>query len=713
MTDQTGFVTLHAGGTSLVLACAPGARPRILYWGAKLALSSPECLDGMTTRQHAPGNADIDTRDSLLNETGTGMEGGPGFLAHRQGADWASLFYVTEVHRPGANAVEIVCEDQIANIRATHSISLDPDSEVLTCQSEIENLGDTDLAIEACAAMCLPIDPRASQMFGFTGRWANEFQLQPVAPFTGSYLRENKKGRTSHDSFPGILVGAETAREQSGACFAFHLGWSGNHRVRLDRLSDGRAFVHMGELFFPGELSLAPGAKYRTPCLYAGYSGNGYSALSRQFHRHLTRSLMDDRIARKPRPIHYNTWEAVYFDHDHDTLFRLADKAAEVGAERFILDDGWFGARRNDKAGLGDWWVSEDVYPDGLGPLIDYVTKLGMEFGLWFEPEMVNPDSDLFRQHPDWILQAEGVEQVPFRQQYVLDLSRREVSDYLFDHMHKLLSAHAISYVKWDMNRDVHHPGSQGRPAIHKQTQALYALIDRLRAAHPDLEIESCSSGGARCDYEILRRTDRIWTSDSNDALDRQRIQRGASYFFPLQVMGAHVGPAKCHITGRRLSMNLRVATALFGHMGMELNLLEEDPASLDVLKAGLALHKQHRSFIHGGAFHRLDTPEHVNAVGVVAKDQSEALFSWCNLTGHVQTLPGRMFLPGLDPSRSYRTKIVWPSPVHSVSKPSIIEALDLGGDGAVLPGDALAHMGLQIPLLHPETCLIFHLLAV
>jgi alpha-galactosidase len=713
MTDHTGFVTLHAGETSLVLACARGERPRIIYWGAKLASTSPRSLVAMTTRQHAPGSADIDIRDSLLNETGTGMESGSGFLAHRQGTDWATLFCVTEVRHPEANTVEIVCEDKVSSIRAIHSLSLDPDSEVLSCHTEIENLGETDLVIEACAAMCLPIDPRASQIFGFTGRWANEFQRQPIAPFTGTYLRENKKGRTSHDSFPGLLVGFETTNEQSGACFAFHLGWSGNHRVRLDRLSDGRTFVHMGELFFPGELSLEPGAKYRTPSLYAGYSGDGFSALSRQFHRHLSQTVMDGRITHKPRPIHYNTWEAVYFDHDVHTLFQLADKAADVGAERFILDDGWFGARRNDKAGLGDWWVSKEVYPDGLGPLIGHVTALGMEFGIWFEPEMVNPDSDLFRQHPDWILQVEGVEQVPFRQQYVLDLSRPDVSDYLFDHIHKLLSAHPISYIKWDMNRDVHHPGSQGRPAIHKQTHALYALIDRLRAAHPDLEIESCSSGGARCDYEVLRRTDRIWTSDSNDALDRQNIQNGASHFFPLKVMGAHVGPAKCHITGRRLSMNLRVATALFGHMGMELNLLDEDAASLEVLKAGLALHKTHRALIHGGAFHRLDTPDHINAIGVVADDTSEALFSWCNLTGHAQTLPGRMYLPGLDSSRSYRTKIVWPSPVRSVSQPSIIEALDLQDSGTVLSGEALAQMGLQIPLLHPETCLIFHLEAV
>jgi len=533
--------------------------------------------------------------------------------------------------------------------------------------------------------------------------------MEPVPPSQGSYVRENKAGRTSHDNFPGLIVGAEETTEQSGPCFAFHLGWSGNNRVRVDRLSDGRAFVQMGEYFFPGEVSLAPGETYRTPCLYAGYSRAGFSALSRQFHRHVSQSVMDGRGNRKPRPIHYNTWEAVYFDHDHETLFKLAEKAAKVGAERYILDDGWFGARRGDKAGLGDWWPSEDVYPEGLGPLVKHVTGLGLEFGLWFEPEMVNPDSELFRNHPDWILQAEGVEQVPFRNQYVLDLTRSEVTDYLFERLHGLLSEYDISYIKWDMNRDVHHPGSHGRPAISQQTRALYQLIDRLRAAHPNLEIESCSSGGARADYGILGRTDRIWTSDSNDALDRQKIQRGASHFFPLSVMGAHVGPATCHITGRRLRMQLRVATALFGHMGMELNLLKETSDDLEVLKTGLALHKKHRALIHGGAFHRLDTPAHVNAVGVVARDQSEALFSWCNLRGHHQTLPGRMFVPGLDPTKTYRTKIVWPERVRSVSHPSILSALDLTADGADLPGEALANAGLQLPLLHPETCLIFH----
>lgn len=713
MSESSDFVTLTAGNTSLVLNCAVGARPCILYWGERLVQSDPALLLRMTSRQHAPGSADAEVESSLLNETGAGVSGSPGFSAHRNGTAWASFFRVTEVRQSDPNRVEIVCEDKTTKVRATHLIGVDPGSSVMTCQIEIENIGTDGLAIDWCASANLPLDPRATRLFGFTGRWSGEFQLEEVAPFLGSYVRENKSGRTSHDNFPGLVLGAAETNEQAGPCFAFHLGWSGNSRVRVDRLSDGRAFVQMGEYFFPGELSLAPGETYRTPCLFAGFAGRGFSALSRKFHHHLKHTIMDGRVQRKPRPIHYNTWEAVYFDHDADKLFKLAEKAAEVGAERYILDDGWFGARRNDKAGLGDWWPSEDVYPEGLGPLIKHVTSLGMEFGLWFEPEMVNPDSELFRKHPDWILQAEGVEQVPFRGQYVLDLTRPEVSEYLFVHLHKLLSDHDISYVKWDMNRDVHHPGSRGRPAISRQTRALYALIDRVRTAHPDLEIESCSSGGGRADYGILQRTDRIWTSDSNDALDRQSIQRGASHFFPLEIMGAHVGPETCHITGRRLKMEMRVATALFGHMGMELNLLSESQDNLNILKAGIALHKQHRALIHGGDYYRLDTPGHVNAVGVVSPDQSEALFSWCNMTGHNETLPGRIYVPGLDRSKSYRTKIAWPKKVRSVSRPSVLEALSLNEEGTVLPGEALEHVGLQVPLLHPETCLIYHFEAI
>ena len=416
----------------------------------------------------------------------------------------------------------------------------------------------------------------------------------------------------------------------------------------------------------------------------------------------------------KPRPVHYNTWEAVYFDHDVAKLRELATRAADIGVERFVLDDGWFGGRRHDRAGLGDWTVSADVYPDGLKPLVDHVTSLGMEFGLWFEPEMVNPDSELYRAHPDWVLGVEGVDQVPYRSQLALDISRTEVADYIFHAIDAVLRDHDISYIKWDMNRDLSHPGgASGNAKAFAQVNAVYALLDRVRAAHPDVEIESCSSGGARADMGALAHSDRVWTSDSNDALDRQYIQRGASFFLPPEVMGCHVGPARCHVSGRRLSMDMRAATALMGHMGLELNLLTERQGDLDTLKSAITLHKRHRALLHDGDLVRIDTAPQIIASGVVARDRSEALYSVAYVLSDPQVLPERLRFAGLDPDRNYLVKLIWPTIWQAIKGPSAIEKLGLNQESATLSGAALMHGGLQLPHAHPETCLLFYVDAI
>jgi alpha-galactosidase len=421
--------------------------------------------------------------------------------------------------------------------------------------------------------------------------------------------------------------------------------------------------------------------------------------------------LLTPAMKAKPRPVHYNSWEAVYFDHDIETLKAIASRAAAIGVERFVLDDGWFGSRRDDRSGLGDWTVSADVYPDGLAPLVDHVTGLGMEMGLWFEPEMVNPDSDLFRAHPDWVLGVEGVPQVHARNQLVLDIARPEVSEYLFGRIDAILSEHAISYIKWDMNRDINHPGgADGRARAYAQISALYALLQRIRLKHPGVEIESCASGGGRIDYGMLAHSDRVWTSDSNDAIDRQAIQRGANYFLPLEVLGGHVGPRQCHITGRTLPMAMRAATALFGHMGLELNLLTEPETELEELKAAIALYKGHRGLLHSGRFYRLDGPPHVNSIGVVSKDGREALFSHALLASEPNILPDRLRLAGLDPALEYRVRLIWPEGWKAVHPPSISETLDLAGEGAVFAAEALMKLGLQLPLARPETVLLFKL---
>lgn len=691
---------------------AQGACPSVLYAGAELPATSPEELAQLAVRQHAPGSASVAVQGSLLNAMGSGIPGPSGISGHRAGKDWALDLRVSKVIQPHEHELLIHCLDERHGIGALHHFTIDPASGMLRCSTTISNLGKEVFDLDWCAALCLPFDPKLDRFMSFTGRWANEFQIEEIPAFHGSILRENKAGRTSHDVFPGgILTHAATSEDQ-GPAIGFHFAWSGNHRLRIDRHSDGQCFVQMGEMGFPGEFRLAPGESYTTPEFLVAFSHSGLNGISQAFHTYLCASVLDARALSRPRPVHFNTWEAVYFGHDEATLIALAEAAGDVGAERFVLDDGWFGARRHDAAGLGDWWVSKEVYPQGLGPLVSRVRQLGMEFGLWFEPEMVNPDSDLYRAHPEWVLQADGIEPVPFRNQLTLDLTRKEVCDYLFDKISALVSEYAIDYIKWDMNRDTSHPASGGRAVMHRQTHALYGLLERLREAHPALEIESCSSGGGRADFAILRHTDRIWTSDNNDARERQAIQRGASYFFPLRVLGSHVGPKHCHITGRRLSMELRVASAVFGHMGLELDLRQESERDLAILKQGIALYKTHRNLIHSGRFVRLASPQGTNLVGTVAADRSEALFSYAKLENTVDTQPQRIHLAGLDAEMRYRLRMIWPLHNPSISTPSMVDTADLQGKGTAVSGAALMGHGLQPPLTFPETAMFFHLQA-
>jgi alpha-galactosidase len=703
---------LDAKDVTLIISCVPGTPPSILHWGKRLSAAiGVEEVRLLGARLGGPGSPDAYVAASMALEPGLGLLGPSGFSAHRDGRDWGSLFTVRDVQAQ-THSAKIACHDPNTQIALDYNIALDPDSGILTISTAVTNQADSPLELVEMATAALPIPQHMEELIGFSGRWTDEFRRERLSRFSGGYVRENRRGRTSHDSFPAVILCAANTNEGSGEAYGVHLAWSGNHRLRVDTLLDGRVLATAGALLWLGEVILAPGQTYESPQLVCGYSTHGLSALSRSFHSHVRENLLRPSTRNTPRPVHYNTWEAVYFDHDPNKLIAIASRAAAIGVERFVLDDGWFGARRNDTAGLGDWITSSDVYPDGLKPLVDHVTGLGMKMGIWFEPEMVNPDSDLYRAHPDWALKINDVNEVPFRNQYVLDISRAEVSDYLFARIDAVLRDHDIGYIKWDMNRDLNHPGdNHGQPRAFAQVTALYTLIDRIRAAHPHVEIESCASGGARPDMGILAHTDRIWTSDSNDAHDRQAIQRGASYFLPLDVLGAHVGPSKCHQTGRKLSMAMRCGTALMGHMGMELNLLTEPEADLAELQAAVALYKQHRALLHSGDHYRVDTPAYLNASGVVASDKSEALYSVAFISGHAMTVPDRIFFAGLDSARNYRLRLIWPMAWKSHSTPPADQAIDFSQD-AKFSGEALMALGMQLPLTYPDSVLLFHLAA-
>jgi alpha-galactosidase len=374
-------------------------------------------------------------------------------------------------------------------------------------------------------------------------------------------------------------------------------------------------------LLLPGEVTLAQGESYTTPWVYLAATRMGLDGLSAQFHGYLRSRPAHPRT---PRPVNLNVWEAVYFTHDFATLAALADIASAIGVERYVLDDGWFHGRRDDRAGLGDWWVDKDVWPGGLHELADYVRGRGMQFGLWIEPEMVSPDSDLYRAHPDWILSA-GHHVPPLqRHQLALDLTS------------KLLSEYPIDYVKWDCNRDLIDAGSgthAGAPAVHDHTLAVYSLLDELRRRYPAVEWESCAAGGGRIDLAILERVQRVWPSDMIDALARQPIQRWTGQLVPPEYLGTHVSAPFSHQTGRYMPLALRCATALFGHFGIEWDLTKASQQDLTELAEWITLYKRHRDLIHSGHVIRLETPDDTAWIyGVISADQSTALMCYAQL---------------------------------------------------------------------------------
>jgi alpha-galactosidase len=689
--------------TSVIVDLGDGA-PALRHWGARLADDVDlATFDAMTARPVAHGSLDVDPTISLVPEHGSGFAGRPGLAGHRPGGQGWSPRFRHESHTVNDGVLEAIAVDAVAELQLASRVSL---GDVLSVRVTLTNTSASEPYHLAQLGITLPLPPQARELLQFTGRWTRE--LHPYrTPFDrGAYTAENRRGRTSHEHAPLIFAGTRSFGEWDGEVWGAHLAWSGNHQLLAEVLADGRRYLQIGELLHSGEVMLAAGESYHSPELIATYSPAGLTRASWGFHR----SVRSRSPIRTPRPVLLNTWEAVYFDHDTDRLAQLADAAAAVGVERFVLDDGWFGSRRNDRRGLGDWWVSPDVYPHGLTPLIDHVRRLGMEFGIWVEPEMVNPDSDVYRAHPEWALVTEGYEPVLGRHQLVLNLAHPDAYAHIFAALDSLLRDHDIGYLKWDMNRDhVQGSGANGAAGTHAQTLAVYRLLDELRARHPQVEIESCSSGGARIDHEILRRTERVWTSDCNDALERQTIQRGASLFIPPEVMGAHIGPRRSHTTGRVHSLAFRSATAMFGHLGLEWNLLEISDQERAHVTAVIALHKLYRDLLHGGDAVRFDAlDESTLAHGVYATDRSEGLVCVSRLATGDALVPHPLTLPDLDAGIRYRVEAV-PLPDDAERAPSRSEPSWMNG-GLVATGRELGTIGVQLPVMNPESALLLRL---
>lgn len=689
---------LRAGETSLVLSAEAGM-PVIDYFGPAVDDFDPLALDRPVPRatlDHAPPLG-------IVAEHAAGFSGRPGLVGARaDGRGWSPLFALSAQPERTATTARFELVDGRAGLALDLTVAL-TEAETLVIEAGLTNTGDDPYQLQRLAPS-IPLPTQAAEVMAFAGRWCREFQPERT-PLTGTTVVENRRGRTSHDRLPAVFCGTSGFGEHQGEVWGLQLAWSGNYELAVERLADDRGHAQASELLAPGEVVLAPGERYGAPPVVAAV-GRGLTAASQAFHRH-QRAVHRPEGARK---IVLNTWEAVYFDHDLATLQDLASVGAEVGAERFVLDDGWFGSRRDDTSGLGDWWVSPEVWPNGLHPIVDHVRALGLDFGLWVEPEMVNPDSDLYRAHPDWTLTTQGYDPPLGRHQLVLDCGRDDARSYLFDRLDALLREYPVAYLKWDMNRDVVQGSHDGRAGTHGHVRGVYALIDELRAAHPDVEIESCASGGGRADLGILARTERIWTSDCNDALERQLIQRGFTMLFPPEVMGAHLGPDVAHTTGRRQPLGFRLATALFGHLGIEWNLLSANAEDRAAIAAAIDLHKRWRPLLHHGDVVRLDrTDPSVVVHGVVAADRAHAVMAYAQLTPSASTVPTVMGFAGLDPECRYRVEVrneFGAMVEFGRQRPAWMKA------PFHVSGAQLMASGLQPPVLHPESVLLVELSA-
>lgn len=691
---------LRRAGTEVVLALGEGL-PEVLHWGAPLGAVDLDELTLAVRRQVSSSALDEPWPLTILPDAHDGWEGRPGFAGQREGAA------VTPRWRPAQVAgddVHLVVLAEGDGVRLRVEIRLD-DAGVLRIAPEITNTGERTLDVSALEAT-MPVDDSAGEALDFSGRWTRERSPQRSRLLEGSRVRETRRGRTGHDSPTLLVLGTPGFGASSGEVWAVHLAWSADAVYRYDALPESRPVLGAGALLRPGEILLEPGGSFRAPTAVFVWSDRGLDGLGDRLHRSLRARPGHPS---SPRPVTLNTWEAVYFRHDLDRLTAIASTASAIGVERFVLDDGWFRGRRDDSAGLGDWSVDPAVWPHGLHPLVDAVRGHGMQFGLWLEPEMVNVDSDLARRNPSWLLQNPTRGARTWRNQYVLDVARPEVFDYLFESISALVSEYQLDYIKWDQNRDLIEAVHDGRAAAHRHTGAVYALLDAVRRRHPQLDIESCASGGARVDLGILERTDRVWASDTNDPIERLPIQRWTELLIPLELIGAHVGPPIAHTTRRETSLSFRIAVALFGSFGIEWDITECSAEELDELRDGIAAYRRLRSLLHSGRVAHLDGgDEGVQVTSVTAHDADHALVRVARTASADRALPRLLRIPGLDPSGQYVVRPVPELRLPRSLEPSTVPWLDRGH--VLLTGAALAAHGVRLPLLGPGQAIILEI---
>ncbi len=588
-----------------------------------------------------------------------------------------------------AQTLIIRMRESVTQVDALLYYTVFADRDVIVRHVALINCAESPVKIGRLYSSCVDFKPGDYELIHFYGSWSNERMVERIpVPATQTHVGSTR-GTSSHEHNPFVILCEPETTEYAGDAYGFNLVYSGSFSASFERGASASTRVLMGLNPDNFTWELKPEDVFHAPEAVLSYSAEGLNRLSQNYHDFYTEHLLNPRWSKKPRPILINNWEATYFDFDHDKLLTLAKEAADLGIELFVLDDGWFGRRDDDRCSLGDWVVNEKKLGGSLWKLSRQIHDLGMLFGLWFEPEMVSPDSDLYREHPDWCLHCKDRIRSTIRNQLVLDLSRQEVVDYVIEAVSAVLKLADIDYVKWDMNRPLTEVGSAAWPAHrqgeirHRYMLGLYRIMDTLTKRFPHILFEGCASGGGRFDPGILYYMPQIWTSDNTDAIHRLKIQYGTSYAYPGSAMSAHVSAVPNHQMFRTTPLDTRFRAALTGSFGYELDLCKLSQEEKDAVRRQIAYYKSCRGFLANGDLYRLRDPFQCNECAwmTVSKDKQQALMCYFRVMSTMGEQQKYLKFKGLDPERLYREEAT----------------------GTVYRGDTLMYIGFPIPRLEGD----------
>jgi len=658
---------LDGGNVTYVFGVNSRGELQQMYWGGRLA-TGDHFAQPQPMREVASFDPSYSTTPQEYAGWGAGLFVEPALkVTFADGNRDLVLHYESYSEKP--NGFDVVLKDIQRDVRVTLHYAIDPETGILARSATIENHEQQPITIEQAAAAAWAL-PRGHYTLNYlTGRWAGEWTLNQEEIRPGARIIESRRGSTSHQANPWFAVQSGEPSENHGEVWFGALAWSGSWRITVEQ--DQLDAVRITGGFNPFDFGyvLKPGQSLEAPVFYGGYSDHGLGGASRLLHHFEVANILPHRIGTgdqahpKPRPVIYNSWEATEFNVNEAGQIALAEKAAALGVDRFVMDDGWFGQRKDDHAGLGDWCVNPQKFPHGLKPLIDKVHSLGMDFGLWVEPEMVNPDSDLYRKHPDWVLNFPGRPRSEERNQLVLNLARPDVHDYVLGFLDKLLTENDIAFLKWDYNRNWSEPGWDQLPPTEQKaiyveyTRSLYSILAELERRHPKVEIESCSGGGGRVDLGILKYTDEVWPSDNTDPFDRLTQQDGFTYPYTPQIMMAWVTDSPHWLNHRATSLTYRMLSSMQGSLGIGANIDKWNDEETATAKRLIAAYHKVQPTIVQGDLYRLISPRNgseFSATQTVSRDKRQSVvFAFIHSTQEQRGFP-ILKLKGLDPQAQY-----------------------------------------------------------